>query len=146
MSDRPDADQHVRRVVLPSGKAIDVVYFPAAAGATPEAAEPVDLRHCGTCGSDLVYPVEWEEVGTVYWQVSLRCPNCEWVGTGVFDQRSVDRFDEQLDRGIETMVHDLRRLSHANREEEIERFVAALAADAILPVDFGRPRGTRSAS
>ena len=36
----------------------------------------------------------------------------------------------------EALVRDLKRLMQANIEEEIERFVAALNADAIQPMDF----------
>jgi hypothetical protein len=139
MNDRPDTGQYVRRVVLPSGKTIEVVYYDehAEAAATPAVRDDRhDLHLCGTCGSDLVYPMEWEEAGATHWEVALRCPNCEWSGTGVFDQRSVERFDEELDRGTESLVGDLKRLTQANMEDDIERFVRALEADAILPEDF----------
>ena len=56
------------------------------------------------------------------WEVTLRCPNCEWDHTDVFDQDTVERFDEELDRGTDTLVDDLKRLIPANMEEEIERF------------------------
>lgn len=144
-----DADQHhyVRRVVLPSGKTIEVVYFDdqvvhsdAVAPGPPSPAAPThvdeDLHLCGTCGSDLVYPTEWTEAGSRHWEVALRCPNCEWRGTGVFEQATVERFDAMLDAGTEAVVADLRRLLQANMESEIERFVAALDGDLILPEDF----------
>ena len=154
MSERPDSRHYVRQVVLPSGKTIDVVYFeehpevmgpgPAAPAAPAPAIPDVtverdDLHVCESCSSELVYPVEWEEAGATHWEVTLRCPNCEWTSTGVYAQRSVERFDEELDRGTESLVSDLRSLMHANMEEEIERFVGALDADALLPEDFGRP-------
>ncbi len=91
---------------------------------------------CGTCASELVYPVDWEEVGETHWQVQLRCPNCEWAGTGVFEQDTVERFDEELDRGTEALVRDLKRMMQANMEDEIERFVNALQAGHIIPEDF----------
>lgn len=145
MSKRPDHSHYVRRVVLPSGKTIEVVYFDDAPGAAqqdnlpataPARPERTDLHLCGSCGSDLVYPVEWDEAGATHWEVSLRCPNCEWSGTGIFEQEVVDRFDEELDRGTESLVRDLRRLIHANMEEDIERFVTALEAGHIVPEDF----------
>ena len=136
---QPDNTPYVRRVVLPSGKTIEVVYFgdeTVDAAARP-APEPVDDLHvCGTCDSELVYPVDWEEAGDTHWEVTLRCPNCEWSGTGVFEQDVVERFDEELDRGTEALVRDLKRLSHANMEDEIERFTSALEADHIVPEDF----------
>ena len=91
---------------------------------------------CGGCNADLVYPVEWEEYGATHWSVTLRCPNCEWTGTGIFEQSVVERFDEELDRGTEALVRDLKRLMHANMEEEIDRFISALQDDQILPEDF----------
>jgi hypothetical protein len=144
MTEHPDPKHHVRRVVLPSGKTIEVVYFEDQAVRMPdELKRAVDhheeLHVCMLCESELVYPVEWSEAGTTHWQVTLRCPNCEWTDTGIFDQESVERFDEELDRGTEALVNDLRRLVQANMESEIEQFVRALEADAVLPEDFGSP-------
>ena len=140
MSREADNRHYVRRVVLPSGKTIEVVYFDetqALDAASPGLAEVgEDLHVCGECSSDLVYPVEWDEAGATHWEVTLRCPNCEWCGTGVFSQDVVERFDEELDRGTEQLVRDLKRMMHANMEDEIERFVHALEADHILPDDF----------
>ena len=145
MSQHPDHHHHVRRVVLPSGKTIEVVYFEnEPTGAAPRAATPTrpahvhtgDLHVCGTCESELVYPVEWEEAGATHWEVTLRCPNCEWSGTGVYEQNVVERFDEELDRGTEALVRDLKRLMQANMEDEIERFITALEGDHVLPEDF----------
>lgn len=94
------------------------------------------LHICPDCTSELVHPIAWDEAGPAHWDVTLRCPECEWIGDGVFDEQAVERLDEALDRGTETLVHDLQRLMRANMEDEIDRFVAALAAGAILPEDF----------
>ena len=142
----------VKRVVLPSGKTIEVVYFrePAAApaGADTPPAENVDspahpvaepdqeLHICCECHSPLVYPVEWEEAGPENWRVLLECPNCERFREGVFGQGTVESFDEELDRGADALARDYRRLMRANMVEEIDRFAAALEAGAILPEDF----------
>lgn len=140
MSNSPD-HHSVRRVVLPSGKTIEVVYFedvPAIALPTAPSDSPaVDGLHvCPHCDSDLVQPADFEEAGPHHWEMSLRCPDCEWMGGGIFDQELVERFEEELDQGTEVLVRDLKRLMHANMEDEIDRFVRALRADAILPVDF----------
>ena len=129
----PDHQHHVRRVVLPSGKTVEVVYFEDPAASRP--AQPA-LHVCGACGSHLVHPVEWEEAGPEHWEVTLRCPNCERETRGVHSQEVVERFDAHLDEGTEAVVRDLRRLVHANMEDEIERWVAALAANLIIPEDF----------
>lgn len=169
-------DHRVKRVVLPSGKTIEVVYFeppsaermraaePAAAGAgraegttaeaeappAPSAAEaaaergPVQtaqptirrLHVCERCGSDLVHPVRWDEAGSEHWNVMLRCPDCELFVEDVYEQREVDLLDEELDRGTDALVRDLKQLISANMATELDRFKQALDADAILPEDF----------
>jgi hypothetical protein len=138
---QPENTNYIRRVVLPSGRAIEVVYFenqPAHAPLpvrTPRR-EAADLHICPDCSKGMVYPVEWEEASPTHWEVQLRCPNCEWRTVGLYAQESVDRFDEELDRGTEALVRDLKRLTRANMEEEVERFSSALTSDAIWPMDF----------
>lgn len=134
-----DHQHYVRRVVLPSGKTIEVVYFedlsvPTEAITTHEA--PAELHVCPACSGRLVFPVDWEEAGPAHWEVDLRCPDCGWEHTGVYPQETVDRFDAQLDRGAEAVVRDLKCLMHANMEEEIDRFVRALHTGLIVPEDF----------
>lgn len=104
--------------------------------AVPARRETNDLHICPTCASELVYPVDWEPAPERRWSVHLRCPDCEWTGGGVYEQSVVDRFDEVLDLGTESIVEDLRLLARANMEEQIDRFVGALEADLVLPEDF----------
>ena len=139
MANDPHTHHHVRRVVLPSGKTIDVVYFEEqAVGETGHGApaEARDLHVCEACSSELVYPLDWEEAGPRHWEVTLRCPNCEWVGVDVFDQATVDRFDEVLDEGTDTLVADLKHLMQVNLQDEVSRFVDALENGHIVPDDF----------
>ncbi|MCW3040099.1 MAG: hypothetical protein JWM31_2004 [Solirubrobacterales bacterium] len=145
MSRHADHSHNVRKVVLPSGKTIEIVSFDdqlvggltaPAAPAAPDSAFEDHLHVCGGCGSGLVYPLDWNEAGARHWEVTLRCPNCEWVGTGVFGSEAVERFDAELDRGTESVIADLRRLMHANMEEDVERFSAALQAGHVVPEDF----------
>jgi hypothetical protein len=137
MNPQSEHGQEVRRVVLPSGKAIEVVYFQSLP-ALPDAPREADegLGCCPDCRGDLVQPVDWEEHDANRWKIDLRCPNCYWTGTGIWDERVVEAFDEILDRGTQTLLRDLRRLARANMEDEIERFAAALDSDDILPEDF----------
>jgi hypothetical protein len=152
MESHGEQTHFVKRVVLPSGKTIEVVYFketdlpelaaeppvdelPAAPKAPP--AQPhQDLHICVECASELVYPVQWEESGPVNWNVLLHCPNCDIYREGIFTQETVEGFDEELDRGADALARDYKRLMRANMAEEIERFVGALTSDAILPEDF----------
>jgi hypothetical protein len=137
MSEHRNHGQYVRRVVLPSGRAIEVVYFETVGEEPGPLARPsADLHICPECDRDLVYPVEWEEVSETHWEVLLRCPNCEWSSVDSYDQATVDRFDRVLDEGTEVLLRDLKRLEQANMEDEIVRFSKALEAGAILPEDF----------
>src|SRR5262249_17508615 len=120
----------------PSGQAIDVLYVDAGEAREPAASSPSGLHMCPECASPLVAPVAWEQAGPREWAVTIQCPNCEWWDADGFDEDAVERFDEELDRGPEALVRDLLRLMRANMEDDVERFLAALAADAILPEDF----------
>jgi hypothetical protein len=95
-----------------------------------------DLHICPACDSELVYPTDWAPASNRDWHVALRCPECEWNGGGCYSQAVVDRFDEELERGTESVLEDLATLVRANMEDHIERFVNALNADQILPEDF----------
>ncbi len=126
-----DHKRYIRKVTLPSGKTIEVISFDDDHGLTQR-----DLHVCPECDSQLVYPVVWEEAEGARWEVSLRCPNCEWHVTDTFDEQLVQRFDETLDHGTEALVADLRKLTPANMEEDVERIIAALNAEYVLPEDF----------
>ncbi len=94
------------------------------------------MHVCPSCEGELVQPVDWFEQGGSSWHVDLRCPDCEWWGRGDFSQADVDGYDQELDRGAELLLEDLRALTRTNMAEEADRFAAALAADSILPEDF----------
>jgi hypothetical protein len=141
-----DRNHHTRhRVRLPSGKQIEVVYRDqqqAAAGppATPAAPDsacvPDPLHVCFHCAGELAYPLDWIEEGPRHWRIVLRCPECEARREGVFEQASVEELDEQLDRAAGALLSDLKQLTQANMEDEIEFFIRALDADLIVPSDF----------
>jgi hypothetical protein len=146
MAARENDDHQMKRIVLPSGKTIEVVYFDHSDFADPRPvseqapAAPADgereLHVCINCQSHLVYPVQWEEADPRTWNVTLRCPECEWTEAGIFPQEQCDRFDDELEAGTDALGRDYKRLVTANMSEEIDRFAAALDADAILPSDF----------
>jgi hypothetical protein len=143
MDSNGDNGHYTKRVTLPSGKTIEVVYFTddvhqteAEAPAHPQPERQQDLHVCVECDSGLVYPVQWEEAGPENWSVLLHCPNCDVFREGVFTQDNVELFDEELDRGADVLARDYKRLMRANMAEEIDRFVGALTAGAILPEDF----------
>ncbi|HZL48446.1 MAG TPA: hypothetical protein VFC30_05470 [Solirubrobacteraceae bacterium] len=139
---QPDRSHHTRHNVrLPSGKQIEVVYrdqpaaAPApAAGESPGAPDP--LHVCFHCAGELAYPLDWVEEGPRHWRIVMRCPECEARREGVFEQAAVERLDEELDRSAAALLSDLKQLTQANMEDEVEFFIRALDADLIVPSDF----------
>jgi predicted RNA-binding Zn-ribbon protein involved in translation (DUF1610 family) len=120
----------VRRIVLPSGRSIEVVRFGESNHATP------GLHVCPDCGSELVQPVDWSEAPDDAWNLVLNCPNCDWYTEGVYRADQVRELEDRLDEGLADMLRDLQRLTQANMADQIDRFVTALHADQILPEDF----------
>lgn len=153
-----------KKISLPGGKVIEIVYFsePAAEGAAlvEDVASPLpddhgdddgytlsddltlggdaglDLHVCPSCDGELVYPVSWEEREGDCWRIERRCPNCEWQHTGVYDQDEVEVFDDALNDGTEELLVGLRTFARANMEDDIERVIEALWMDRIEPMDF----------
>jgi hypothetical protein len=132
-------EKGIKRIELPNGETMEVAAgsagrAPGEREESPRAARPLHL--CPACDSDLVQPVRWEEAAPDAWAVTLRCPACERLETGVFGQQVLIAFDEELDRGTEALTTELELLCRSNMAEEIDRFARALEADAIQPMDF----------
>jgi len=128
----PDPETHsVRRIVLPSGRSIEVVRF------FEQDERPLrELHRCPSCDSPLVQPLSWVDAGEERWELELECPNCWWHETDVYEREEIEALEDQLDAGLEEMLGDLQRLTEANMSEEVARFSRALECDAILPEDF----------
>ena len=120
----------VRRIILPSGRHIEVVRF----------GEQSDVVHglhvCPECNSELVQPIDWSEAPDDRWNLALNCPNCDWYTEGLYTQDQVRELEDRLDEGLADMLRDLQRLAQANMADQIDRFVSALYADQVLPEDF----------
>jgi hypothetical protein len=142
MAPRPHQRRSSRTVQLPTGKTIEVHYFNAdgpavrrRAGAPPPA-EGLDLDHCPECASDAVYPIAWNDAGDRTFELTLRCPNCEWTEVDTHDWATVRRLEERLDQGERALIADLQALTRANVQEDFDRFIAALRAGQVWPMDF----------
>ncbi len=120
----------VRRIVLPSGRAIEVVRFHGGEDRSRE------LHVCPLCECELVQPLDWCESTDGNWDLELECPNCDWHEVGTYSRLQVERLEDHLDEGLADMVADLQRLTRANMAAEIDRFIGALEANVILPEDF----------
>ena len=134
------SDFQVKRIILPSGKAVEIVYLQSAPGAhrverrdiwsprrsncVPSATASSSIRSPGTSSS----PGRWE--------IERRCPECEWESTGVHGEADVQRYDALLNEGTDALIEHVEQLAHDNMAAEIERFVAALRDDHITPFDF----------
>ena len=133
-------DFHVKKIILPSGKAVEIVYFnsePGVMEATPdEPLNTVALDMCPDCTSEFVQPTEWFELDPGRWQIDRLCPNCGWESSDVHSEAEVEQYDIALSDGADQMVETLDELQHENMEREIEEFVTALEAGHIQPMDF----------
>ena len=146
-----------KKIALPGGKVIEIVYFSEPAESGVESAEAtldvhdsdagldaileveeavLDLHVCAECESDLVYPVTWEERAGDSWRIERRCPNCEWRHQGEFSQDEVELFDDALNDGTEDLLVSLRDFARANMEADVERLIDAIHRDRIEPMDF----------
>jgi hypothetical protein len=132
-------DFQVKKIILPSGKAVEIVYFhaePTTDTLTPASTPEHGLEVCPDCASGLVYPTDWHEAASGNWELELRCPECEWCDRAEYDQTTVERYDGALNDATDELIDSLETLTRENMEAEIERFVDALSADHIVPFDF----------
>jgi hypothetical protein len=54
----------------------------------------------------------------------------------MLDQGEMDDLDDAVDDGLALLAAALAQVTRANMQDYVERFTAALAADAVLPEDF----------
>ena len=141
------SDYISKKITLPGGRIIDIVYFAEPGDETLPDPELVAtsgdvvpsggvLHVCPECASDLVYPISWEERADEHWHVERRCPECEWHGAGEHHQVDIEFFDDALNDGTDDLLMSLRGLSRVNMEADVECLIQAINSDAILPMDF----------
>jgi hypothetical protein len=120
----------IRRIVLPSGGAIEVRRFDRSE------LEERDLHVCPDCRSELVQPTSWSGSVDGHWALTLECPDCGWHESGVYGQGQVERLEDQIDEGLTELIDCLQRQTYANMAADVERFIGALRCDQIFPEDF----------
>jgi hypothetical protein len=142
------AEFQIKRVTLPSGKVVEIVYLQPADGEPVQIGEPTVIEEpaatirvrrielCPSCGGDRVHPTDWSEVQDMRWELHVRCPDCRWRATDVFEQPEVERFDDFLAAGTDHLIAELDRVTRENMADQLERFLRALEHDAIEPMDF----------
>jgi hypothetical protein len=122
--------------VFPDGIQEETIVFGDAAREQRLAAGGGLVVACRHCGSDLVFPVDWERTASGTWLVSLSCAECHCQDDVALDRMVLERFIAQLHRQRRLLQRDAERWSQACFKEEAERFVAALWRGDVQPFDF----------
>jgi hypothetical protein len=99
-----------------------------------------ELHVCPDCASPFVDLVDGAEAVPGHWELTLRCPECERFHVVVCTEPSLARLEEELSRGTAALQQELERVSRLAFEEDVERLIVALRANAILPMDLGVAR------
>ena len=103
----------------------------------PDAQQPGGTAHeCPLCGSDLVYPLDWERNSAASWNLMLRCPNCETQRSVVLGREGIEAFNREIYLGSQALAREADSMTRRNFAEESAKLVEALARDLILPMDF----------
>jgi hypothetical protein len=96
------------------------------------------LGVCERCKSDFVNPVSWHELGEMDWWVRLRCGECGFVREVEVTNQEVQRFEQELDRGVKQIAAEFARLDRKRMIADSHTLAAALERDLIDPGDFCR--------
>jgi hypothetical protein len=102
----------------------------------PVPEEDLEAHACPVCGSELVYPVDWDRSGRASWTLHLRCPECETRREVTLGRASVEQFNRELYFGAQALAREADQMTRRNFADEVDRIVAALQRDLILPMDF----------
>jgi hypothetical protein len=109
---------------------------PAPSSTPSPAPEDPDAHRCPVCSSPFVYPVDWDRSGPSSWILMLRCPECETQREVTLGRASVEEFNRELYFGAQALAREADQMMRRNFEDEVQRIVAALERDLILPMDF----------
>lgn len=94
---------------------------------------------CPVCASSLVEPICWAHRGSGLWVVDLRCPECETECALTLDAEAVHAYNVCLFDAEDELTRAVRRFESewsSGVADEDRRFIEALRADRILPIDF----------
>jgi rubredoxin len=153
------SDHRSRKITLPGGREIEVVYLgevpPSVAdsegwtdlpgdsihdalGAAFTAFDqlPAELWVCDDCGGDLVRPLALEECQDGLWRVERLCPDCGARHEGGYGRVEVEDFHDAIEEGTEELLSALRQMTRLNMEHDVELLIEAIRDDRIQPIDF----------
>jgi hypothetical protein len=109
------------------------VWRPAAERARP--AGDV-LVVCRACGVEAVVPVDWEDEGSGWCEIALRCGACGDRRDVTLDYDKAHEFDCDLDRGMNRIALIASELEWQRMLADIETLSVALERDLIGADDF----------
>jgi len=132
-------DEHdVERFIFPDGSERDMIVFERDEAERRASLAPgrPETSVCPLCRSPLVHPTDWQRTGPTVWRITLRCPNCETTRTVQLSREEVEQYNRVLYEGTEMLSRQAEQLTRRHFQEETDKFVSALEADLILPMDF----------
>jgi hypothetical protein len=101
------------------------------------------LRICPECDCRLCFESAAEPLTPDSWLVVVQCPNCWHAWRATVGDLELELFEHALDDDTLAIEAALDELAYENIideatrwAQEVERFAAALEANAILPMDF----------
>lgn len=124
----PDDDQQPARPFRPQ-------VVPAHAANFAELTTPEMIHACPCCRLPRLHMLDAQAMAD-HWQMTVRCPDCEWVYTGAFDAHQVSALADAEDRASRMILTDAKLMQQARHDEAAEQFGRALADGEITPDDF----------
>ena len=99
--------------------------------------DPPGLHLCTSCARPFVVLGDLREVvGIDQVRIELICTNCGDARIEQHTDWELEALEAQIDRSFADLLWTLEVVWIANEEAAIQRFAAALGANAILPEDF----------
>jgi hypothetical protein len=152
------SDYRSRKVTLPGGREIEIVYLGDVRPGTVDAAHAGEVVHeldemlhaalsafdeathelwrCGACPGDMVRPLAVEPAEHGMYRVARTCPECGWHDDGVHSHDQVESYHDALEDGAEEMLTALRTMARLNMQDDVDRMITAIRRDLIQPMDF----------
>ena len=98
---------------------------------------PTSLQECPDCRERFIIPVDvLDVVEDGRCVVELHCTNCQQTRISTHDESELMELDDRLEATTAAMHNAIDVFEAIDEWERVERFVAALHADLILPEDF----------
>ena len=101
-----------------------------------EPQKQANVHTCRFCSSQLVQPTEWSRLEERCWEVALRCPECWESYAVILDQEDVNDFSYYLECAFKALLDSIEELDREAFEAECDRFIAAVWANNVMPMDF----------